>query len=121
MFVLTKEVTIEAAHRLPDHPGKCCNLHGHSWDVTVVLFSKHLNKVGMVADFGEIKKLVNQFDHQMLNEMSPFDCAECPPTSENFAQVLVTECLAEFKHVERVEVTVKETKGSTVTCIQNAV
>jgi len=119
MFVLTKEVTIEAAHRLPDHPGKCVNLHGHSWDVTVVLFSKKLNENGMVADFGEIKRLVEHYDHKMLNEMIPFESGEYPPTSENFALLIANECLAKFV-IERVEVSVKETKGSTVTCIQNA-
>ena len=27
----------EAAHRLPNHPGKCKNLHGHSYKLEVVV------------------------------------------------------------------------------------
>ena len=62
MFILTKQVKIDAAHFLPEHKGKCKDLHGHTWEVEVELRMEHLEaEDGMVADFGELKKLVEQF------------------------------------------------------------
>ncbi len=37
MYQITVEKSFSAAHTLPDHPGKCRNLHGHNWDVRVTL------------------------------------------------------------------------------------
>lgn len=59
----------EAAHRLPMHPGACRNLHGHSYQITVVLEGP-VSEDGMVVDFGHIKSIVSPlieaWDHATL-------------------------------------------------------
>jgi len=67
----SKIFIFEAAHKLPNYPGKCSNLHGHTWKL-IVSCSGKMNK-GMVIDFLEIKKIVeenvlNRLNHSYLND-----------------------------------------------------
>lgn len=59
----------EGAHRLPDHPGLCRNLHGHSYAMWVELEGT-AGADGMLVDFHEIKRvvapLVEAWDHATL-------------------------------------------------------
>lgn len=83
MFIrVTKEFKFEMAHALPGHDGPCKNIHGHSYQLSVTLKGKPIDdaanpKNGMVVDFSDIKKLVNDeiiflFDHSLvLNENTP--------------------------------------------------
>ncbi|MDQ3109696.1 MAG: 6-carboxytetrahydropterin synthase [Bacteroidota bacterium] len=70
------------AHALLGHDGPCKNIHGHSYQLSVTLKGKPIDdatnpKTGMVVDFSDIKKLVNDeiifvFDHSLvLNENAP--------------------------------------------------
>jgi 6-pyruvoyltetrahydropterin/6-carboxytetrahydropterin synthase len=70
-MVAEKSITIEMAHRLPDHNGKCRNIHGHSWVISVAVSGK-VKQVraaddGMIIDFAELKKRLcwidELFDH----------------------------------------------------------
>jgi 6-pyruvoyltetrahydropterin/6-carboxytetrahydropterin synthase len=110
MWKLTKRVVIEIAHFLPEHPGLCRNLHGHSIEIFFTLYSPELNENGMVADFGDIKAIANKYDHQCLNDFPEF--CTIPPTSENLARLLTEDCLRRFRNVEKAIVSVKETEGS---------
>lgn len=78
---ITKKFEFEAAHKLPDHPGKCKNLHGHSYRLEVTVSSDKLNDQGMVMDFGDLKVIVNEhvintLDHTYLNDFFPNPTAE---------------------------------------------
>jgi 6-pyruvoyl-tetrahydropterin synthase len=58
---------VEMAHRLSLLPGKCENVHGHSWWVELELFGEP-NKNGIILNFSDIKKafryfLDTNFDH----------------------------------------------------------
>ncbi|WP_204207190.1 6-pyruvoyl trahydropterin synthase family protein [Vaginella massiliensis] len=79
---LTKAFTFETAHALYGYDGKCKNIHGHSYKLYVTVKgtpSQNTDdvKLGMVMDFGDLKKIVNKavvevFDHAiLLNENSP--------------------------------------------------
>lgn len=79
---LTKAFTFETAHALHGYDGKCKNIHGHSYKLFVTVKGKPSEdlddvKLGMVMDFGDLKKIVNKeivhiFDHAiLLNENSP--------------------------------------------------
>lgn len=60
--------TFDAAHWIPGHPGKCKNMHGHTWKVEVsasVPMSEFHD--GMLVDFGVFKKVVEKYDHTILN------------------------------------------------------
>lgn len=96
MFNLTIIVDFEAAHYIPNYPGKCCRLHGHNWKVEVMVTGSQLNELGMLIDFRDLKAEVNQIidklDHYYLNETEPF--TTIPPTAENLAKYIFDELSA---------------------------
>ncbi|MGB9696344.1 MAG: 6-pyruvoyl trahydropterin synthase family protein [Ignavibacteria bacterium] len=66
---IAKEYRWEMGHRLPNHPGLCKNVHGHSYRMVVELEGE-VNENGMVIDFYElgkiVKPIVEMFDHSFL-------------------------------------------------------
>jgi len=79
---LTKEFRFEAAHALLGYDGLCKNIHGHSYILRVTVKGRPLEddkspKYGMVMDFSDLKKIVNEqivnrFDHSIiLNKKVP--------------------------------------------------
>jgi len=76
------------------------------------MYSENLNENGMVADFGEVKALVQQYDHKMLNEIPPFD--KLQPTSERLAREIADQCLAKWPHIMEISVLISETEGSDI-------
>lgn len=82
------EVSIEAAHRLPNVPlgHKCGRLHGHSFRVAIYVSGAVDADSGWVMDFSDIKAafkpLWEQMDHHYLNDISGLE----NPTSENIAR-----------------------------------
>ena len=81
-MLVAREFRFEAAHQLPDHPGKCRNLHGHRYRLKVVCDADVDDRSGLAIDFGEVKRLVNErvvdvLDHAFLNEILPVPSAEC--------------------------------------------
>ena len=85
MYEVRKRIEISAAHRLMlDYESKCTNLHGHNWIIDVFLRSETLNKKGMIMDFTEIKrKIQDKFDHKVINDEVDFN-----PTAENIAKYI---------------------------------
>lgn len=79
-----------AAHRLRGYKGKCENIHGHNWKVGVIVSSDKINKIGIVADFREVKKklenVLSELDHKDLNSLKYFK--KVNPTSENLAKLI---------------------------------
>jgi len=67
---ICKEFTFEASHVLPHHKGKCSNLHGHSWKLTVYVRGPVDTETGMVVDYGDIKSsiqpIIDELDHAHL-------------------------------------------------------
>jgi 6-pyruvoyltetrahydropterin/6-carboxytetrahydropterin synthase len=84
---LFRELTFEAAHRLPNVPAghKCARLHGHSFRVEVRVAGNVSPEQGWVMDFADISRafspLRDQLDHHYLNEVPGLE----NPTSENLA------------------------------------
>lgn len=76
MYTVTKEIHWCMGHRLTHgYEGKCKSLHGHNYRVFVSLTRDRLNKVGMVVDFGDIKRLIEKWindnwDHAVLVDES---------------------------------------------------
>jgi 6-pyruvoyltetrahydropterin/6-carboxytetrahydropterin synthase len=83
---ITKTFEFEMAHALWDYDGLCSNIHGHSYKLFVTIIGKPNNKPqpkqGMVIDFGELKKVVNQeiidkYDHALVvNNKAPVNLFE---------------------------------------------
>ena len=66
---IAKEFRWEMGHRLKFHKGKCKNLHGHSYKMTVELEGE-LNSEGMVLDYYDLKAIVKpiieELDHAFM-------------------------------------------------------
>lgn len=75
MFVISKTFSFSASHQLLDLPSdhQCSRMHGHNYEVTLVLESPTLNTTGMVRDYGELapfrRLLDEQFEHRHLNDV----------------------------------------------------
>lgn len=68
-MIIAKEFHWEMGHRLPEHFGKCKNIHGHSYRMIVELEGS-LNDKGMIMDYYDLKKIVNpvieELDHAFM-------------------------------------------------------
>lgn len=126
---ITRKATFEAAHHLPNHYGKCANLHGHSYKLEVTVSgcidaealksidvenkTAYLNpEIGMVLDFGTLKThmkmITDRYDHSNLNDYFRL------PTAEIMAVSIFKELQEGLKNYDlRVEsVKLWETEGS---------
>ena len=119
MFQVSVEGTFAAAHFLRDHEGGCERLHGHNYRVAVTVVGPTLNGNGLLIDFAEIKKLVNdvmgRLDHRFLNEVPPFDALN--PSTENIAKHFCDEISVRLPEEPRIrvgEVRVWETDTNSV-------
>jgi 6-pyruvoyltetrahydropterin/6-carboxytetrahydropterin synthase len=82
---LDVEFYFAAAHRLPRYDGPCFRMHGHNYRFFVGIEGEVDPRSGMIADFGEIKRVVQEqvlarVDHQNLNDVLE------NPTAENIAR-----------------------------------
>jgi 6-pyruvoyltetrahydropterin/6-carboxytetrahydropterin synthase len=79
---ITKKFSFETGHALYGYDGKCKNVHGHSYKLSVTVIGKPITdrnnvKFGMVIDFTDLKKIVkeeivDQFDHAtVFNQTTP--------------------------------------------------
>lgn len=88
MFEISAEYTFAAGHALRGYKGKCENVHGHNYKVQVTVAGEHLNSIGLLMDFVDlraaIKGLVDRLDHRFLNDLPPFD--QLNPSAENLAK-----------------------------------
>ena len=80
---LTKIFHFDTGHALSGYDGKCRNVHGHSYRLEVTVMGEPIAdsnnvKFGMVIDFGDLKKIVNDciiddYDHALvLNKNTPY-------------------------------------------------
>ncbi len=115
---ITKQFNFETGHALYGYDGKCKNVHGHSYKLSVTVIGTPITdashvKLGMVIDFGDLKKIVKEeivdpFDHaSVFNKNTPHVelanalmdrghkviLADYQPTSEN----MVTDFAARIK------------------------
>jgi len=91
VWTIYREVKVSSAHQIlsEGYQGKCKNLHGHNYRIQVWAKSKFLNEHGMVLDFTEIKNIINQFDHIMINEkFKEYDDLRITPTAENISKTI---------------------------------
>lgn len=79
---ITKQFTFETGHALYGYDGKCRNVHGHSYKLSVTVIGTPISdntnvKYGMVIDFSDLKKIVKEeivdvFDHAtVFNKNTP--------------------------------------------------
>ena len=124
---IAKEFRWEMGHRLPDHFGKCKNIHGHSYKM-LVEFSGELDKNGMIIDYYNVEKIINpvieKLDHafmvnkndkvvlEFLEKMnSKRVVVDFESTAENICNYLLTEIskTSLLENVKQIKVRVQET------------
>lgn len=78
MFTISRQIEIDAGHRVPYHDSQCRHLHGHRWKIVAHVASPELvapdpkrPDSGMVVDFGVIKQVLmreihDHFDHRLI-------------------------------------------------------
>jgi len=84
---VTKEFNFEIAHALWNYDGPCANIHGHSYRMFVTVIGEPIDdeknpKNGMVIDFGDLKKIVNEqivlpMDHAVVLNRKAVDRLNC--------------------------------------------
>lgn len=117
---IEKTWSFDAAHQLPNHKGKCGNLHGHTYSLTIALegdvrSSDGTSGEGMVLDYYELGKFWKQeleplLDHKFLNDTLPIS----PTTAENIAAWALKKTYALFGDAVK-SVTVSETPNTKAT------
>jgi 6-pyruvoyltetrahydropterin/6-carboxytetrahydropterin synthase len=140
MRQITLHHSIDAAHRVVGHEGKCARLHGHTYHFIVEVSASGLRPPDFVIDFAVIKRVLNEWDHKcLLWDDDPMVVYESPgpqlaedlgdaednagvirlplnPTSENMAMIAADEILvaglAFNPQIEAVTVVCSETPKS---------
>lgn len=105
---IRKEFEFHSAHHLPNHLGKCKNLHGHTYKLFVtvggfIIDEPECPAEGMIMDFGDLKKVVtdliiSKLDHLNLDEVLPFIT-----TAENMAHWMLHLLLGAGVSVTKIE------------------
>ena len=105
MYSVTREISFCYGHRLLEYDGKCRHLHGHNGRAVITLTAAGLDKLGMVMDFTQLKRIVGgwidgNLDHKMLlhkddpalafllAQKEPVFVMEVNPTAENIAKLI---------------------------------
>ena len=101
----------EAAHDLPEHPGKCRDLHGHSYTLVVTVDRTIDPESGLAIDFGDLKRIVNgeiiePIDHRYINDLID------NPTAENMAVWIWSRLAPELPGL--IEIELHETRNCSV-------
>jgi 6-pyruvoyltetrahydropterin/6-carboxytetrahydropterin synthase len=112
MFRIYKEFTIDSAHVVIGHTGKCGREHGHTYRFEVFLMGKDntLNGIGILVDFGDIKEIISgKYDHRRLNDFPEFDVNQggVNPTAEGISMVVgkqLTKVLPKGIYLEKIRV-----------------
>lgn len=97
---ITKQFSFEMAHALRNYDGLCRNIHGHSYKMDITLAGQPLHdesspKNGMVMDFGDLKRLVNEeiislLDHALvLNAKTDAQLVEA--LKQNYEKIVIVD------------------------------
>lgn len=97
---ITKQFSFEMAHALRNYDGLCRNIHGHSYKMDITLAGQPLHdesspKNGMVMDFGDLKRLVNEeiislLDHALvLNAKTDAKLVEA--LKQNYEKIVIVD------------------------------
>ena len=106
MYTIAKRFAFSASHTIgrlpPEHP--CSRLHGHNYEVEVILQSAELDDAGFVRDYfelGALKQFIDAtVDHKHLNDVLGHDRT----TAEVISKWLYDWCKSRWHEVVSVRV-----------------
>ncbi len=95
---LKTEGYFDAAHHLVGYKGPCSRVHGHRWRVVVWVEGSYtdINKIGILWDFTNLKKILDELDHQDLNKIFK---DEFNPTAENICYYILGRLTNNHNHL----------------------
>src|SRR5437762_7357205 len=86
-FQITITCEFSAAHALRLYDGSLEPIHGHNWRVSVTVMADKLDAIGVVMDFHELERLVDEvigpMHNRSLNDLPAFVAMN--PSAENVA------------------------------------
>src|SRR5580700_5263776 len=86
-FEITVTREFSAAHQLRIYDGSMEGVHGHNWVVKITVGAEKLDSMGVVMDFHELERLVDELirpvHNRHLNETEAFGRRN--PSAENVA------------------------------------
>lgn len=98
---ITKEFKFETAHALKGYDGLCKHIHGHSYELLVTVIGdpiedKSSPKLGMVMDFGDLKKIVREeivdkMDHALVLNTDSAQAHKLRAQDEMFNRVMIVD------------------------------
>lgn len=99
---IRRRFDFEAAHALPRHPGKCRELHGHSYRLVVTLDLPVDPATGMTIDFSDLKawvhrEVIDRVDHRNLNDLME------NPTAEHICEWIWSRLHGRLPGLEEIE------------------
>lgn len=112
LISVTKEFTFDSCHQLKEYKGACARTHGHTYRLQVTIQGR-VNDIGLVVDFKDLKRIVNQeiiedLDHYNLNDKLIFNT-----TAENmvvYFYELLDEYFSELSEKEQRPIFLEEVK-----------
>ena len=88
-FEITTTRRFSAGHQLRLYDGSLEPVHGHNWRVKVAVAAPRLDAIGVVMDFHELERLVDEvvvpMHNRHLNELDAFSEGGLNPSAENVA------------------------------------
>jgi len=90
------ERSISACHFLPRYSGKCSALHGHSWVIKVDVYAPINLETGMIIDFVDLKKIIDEYDHDYFNKPQRGQKEIENPTAENLMRYFALQIVAKL-------------------------
>jgi 6-pyruvoyltetrahydropterin/6-carboxytetrahydropterin synthase len=104
-FEITIRRDFSASHQLRLYDGSLEPLHGHNWRVEVTVAAEKLDQIGVVMDFHELQRIVDEIvtpiHNRHLNDLPAF--AKLNPSAENVA-LHIAQSLASRVKVQSVQV-----------------
>jgi 6-pyruvoyltetrahydropterin/6-carboxytetrahydropterin synthase len=88
-FEITTTRRFSAAHALRLYNGSLEPVHGHNWRLKVTVAAAKLDAIGVVMDFHELERIVDEvvvpLHNRHLNEQPAFSDGGLNPSAENVA------------------------------------
>ena len=110
MITIARDFSFDAAHHLPWHDGKCANVHGHTYNLTVEVSGPMRDGLpsrsshGMIMDFTDLDRIVkslviDEFDHRDLNEVLAWTLEDngTQPTAEFLVIHIASKLVGAFE------------------------
>ena len=108
---LTKEFSFEAAHLLEGYDGACREIHGHSYRLFVTVRGVPVcdgrnPKLGMVMDFGQLKRIVGEevvqrLDHAFVMRRTPAGEAFAEALGTRFERIVCVDYQPTCENIDR--------------------